>query len=143
MRECRLAFWHARMIVADEVKSRMKFTTLSWVSFVEALARIADAMSLPTDEDLASIRADDVMEFERKLSAADPDAQARLRRPRPSAQFGAPKTRALDAKLDRLARLILGRMAILGKGALQHGTTRLQLVGKYITEDQLKTMTLD
>lgn len=142
MREVRLAFWHSRMIVVDEVKSRMKITTLSWLEFLEALGRIAEQMSLPTDEDLKSLRADDILAFDEKLAAADADTQARLRRPRPSADWGAPKTRALAVKLDRLIRLMLGRFGILYKGALQHGTKRISLLGSYVTENQVKTMAI-
>ena len=143
MRELRLAFWWSRMVVVDEVKSRLKFTTLTWTQFVEALARVADMMSVPTDADLASIGAGDIMSFEEKLADADADTQARLRRPRPSAEFGAPKTRGVHVKLDRLLRLVIGRFGILGKGSLQHGTKKMSLVSaNYITEEQTKTMTL-
>ena len=126
-----------------QVKSRLKFTTLTWTQFVEALARVADMMSVPTDADLASIGAGDIMSFEEKLADADADTQARLRRPRPSAEFGAPKTRGVHVKLDRLLRLVIGRFGILGKGSLQHGTKKMSLVSaNYITEEQTKTMTL-
>ncbi|KAH8076394.1 hypothetical protein JL721_393 [Aureococcus anophagefferens] len=41
VREARLCFFWSRMVVADEVKSRHKFMTLSWVEFLEALARVS------------------------------------------------------------------------------------------------------
>jgi hypothetical protein len=52
----RLCFFASRMIVADEVKQRHKFTTLSFVEFLEALGRLTDAMNVPTDADLAQVR---------------------------------------------------------------------------------------
>ena len=83
------------------------------------------------------------MTYEQKLAEADADTQARLRTARPSATFGAPKTRDMSEKLDRLLRLIIGRVAILNKGILANGAKKISLVAaKYITEEQLKTMTM-
>ena len=42
----RLAFFASRMIVVDEIKQRHKFMTLSFIEFVEALARVADSMNV-------------------------------------------------------------------------------------------------
>ena len=137
-REARLAFFHSKMVVADEVKNRSKVMFLSWVTFLEALCRIIDFSSVPTDQDLKAVGLgplasadrgpEDIMYYEDKLSKADADTQARLRAPRPSAEFGAPKTRPLHAKVERMIWLMLGRLSILNKGNLVLGAKRVSLL---------------
>ena len=126
------------MVVADEVKNRSKVMFLSWVTFLEALCRIIDFSSLPTDQDLKAVGLgplasadrgpEDIMYYEDELSKADADTQARLRAPRPSAEFGAPKTRPLHVKVERMVWLMLGRLSILNKGALVLGAKRVSLL---------------
>ena len=55
MRDVRLAFFASRMIVYDEVRNRYKFTSLSFIEFLEFLARLADCCHLPTDEGMIDI----------------------------------------------------------------------------------------
>ena len=140
VREARLAFWRSRMCVIDEIKSRTKFMTMTWISFLEALGRLADYMSIPIDDDLHSIGADDIMGYHKKVAEADAETQARLRKRRPSADFENPPTRPLADKFDRLIRIILGRMAVIHKGAIQQGGKRMSLVGSYITQKQLQAL---
>ena len=142
MRAVRFAFWRSKMFVVDEVAKRAKVTGLSWVEYLEALARLADSMSLPTDDDLATLGARDMLDFEHKLQSATDELAATLAYPRPSSEFLAPKTWPLAQKLDRLIRLILGRAGLMNKGMLAIGGKRLPLVGKYITTEQLKTLGL-
>ena len=141
-REARFAFWLAKMTVVDEVQKRHKLMTLSWVEFLEAVGRVADSISIPTDEDLASLGAANIMDFEARLGTADVATQARMRKPRPSSDFAAPKTRPLSLKLDRLLRLIIGRTALACKGTLSVGGKRYNLVGTYVTREQLRTMSV-
>ena len=140
VREARLAFWRSRMCVIDEIKSRTKFMTMTWISFLEALGRLADYMSIPIDDDLHSIGADDIMGYHKKLAESDAETQARLRKRRPSADFKNSPTRPLVEKFDRLIRIILGRMAVIHKGAIQQGGKRMSLVGSYITQKQLRAL---
>ena len=127
---------HGQACVCDEVKQRAKLMFLSWTSFLEALCRIIDLTSVPTDDDLKTLRAETIMDYEEKLSQADADTQARLRVSRPSAEFGAPKTRPLAEKADRMISLMMGRLAILNKGALQMGSKRVSLM-RYSTSGKL------
>ena len=115
-----------------------QFTTISFIGFLEALGRIADSMSIPTDEDMKSIGAADILEYDKKLADVDAETSARLSQGRPSAGFDAPKTRALHIKLDRLIRLVLGRFGILWKGVIQFGAKRISLIGSYVSQEQVK-----
>ena len=142
MREARLCFWWSKMVVADEVRSRHKFLTLSWVEFLEALARIADMINLPTDAMLAEAGATDLIDYEFKVLKMLPDDQARFRARRPSASLLAPKTRPLGGKVDKLCRSLLGYMACAHNGVLQHGGKRARLVGAYITDARFKEIGL-
>ena len=69
----------------------MKFTTLSFVEFLEMLARCADCTHIPTSADIEEVGADGVMDYEVKLKEVDPDMFSRLTTRRPSAQMMAPK----------------------------------------------------
>ena len=53
-------------------------TGLSWVEYLEALAQLADSMSLPTDDDLATLGARDMLDFEHKLQSATDELAAAL-----------------------------------------------------------------
>jgi len=142
-RECRLAFYFSRMLVIDEVKSRHRAQTLSFVEFLEALCRLADMFSVPSDEDLAKHKAVNPIDWLIKLKALDMEEEDRLRKPRPSSAFLAPKTRSLQSKLDWLLKLMFGRLAILNKGRLQHGKATVALVPTYLTDQQLRTVSVD
>ncbi|KAH8088855.1 hypothetical protein JL720_6823 [Aureococcus anophagefferens] len=118
-REMRLAFWWSRMVVIDEVKQRAKFMTLTWVEFLEALGRMAEMMTLPDDDDL---RKD---EINHKHEAEEDDADA-----------------PLAPRIDRLCKLLMGRIAVVFKGHISAGPKRLNLVGVYVTEEQLQEISL-
>lgn len=47
-----LTFLWSRMAVLDEIKDYGRYTSLTFVDFLEALGRVADMKSLPTDSDL-------------------------------------------------------------------------------------------
>ena len=101
----------------------------------EALAGdVAAARSEAKDEKVARESA----EADAKSAKADAETQARLLMPRASAEFTAPKTRPLHVKLDRLLKLILGRFAILWKGAIQMGAKRISLIGTYASQEPVK-----
>lgn len=143
MREVRLSFWWSRMVVADEFKSRFKFMTHSWVEFLEAIGRIADLMSLPTDEDLASVNAINMIDFKSKLESSHFSTQEKHQR-RPSAIWNNIKSRPLSEKVDKFCKLLIGRLAIKYKGNIAAGGKRATgIVGTYITKQQLQEMTLD
>jgi hypothetical protein len=52
-REARLCFSWSKMRVADEVKRQMVWTHMTFLDFLEGLARLADLKNLPTDAQLA------------------------------------------------------------------------------------------
>merc|ERR1711871_559179 len=147
MRDLRLCWFMSRMLVIDEVKSRHKFTSLSMIEFLEWLGRLADCANIPVDEDLESIGAESIMDFEVKLKKADPDTAARLRERRPSAGLMAENTRPLAPKLERFLFMLMGRLAIRYKGGLVNGSSRLNFKQfppntPYITIEQLQELSL-
>lgn len=74
-REAMMAFFNSRMVVVDEIKNRSKYIGLNFVDFQEALCRVCDMVSLPTDEDLDSVGGvENMLEWNRgkkEVSGAD------------------------------------------------------------------------
>ncbi|KAH8062636.1 hypothetical protein JL722_3563 [Aureococcus anophagefferens] len=139
VREARLCFFWSRMVVADEVKSRHKFMTLSWVEFLEALARVADMTNVPTDEMVADCGAINMIDYEFKVQKMLPEEREKFSERRPSADLLAPKTRPLGNKVDKLCKSLLGYISCAHNGVIQHGGKRARrLIGTYITEAQFK-----
>ncbi|WIA12059.1 hypothetical protein OEZ85_012136 [Tetradesmus obliquus] len=58
-----LAFLWSRMFVIDEVKDYSRYTCLTFVDFLEALGRVADAKSLPTASDLDAAGYPSILEW--------------------------------------------------------------------------------
>lgn len=135
-RELRLVFFKSRMTVKDEVVHRSKFTSLSWWEFIEALSRLADCTSLPTDEDLEQIAAQSMMDFELKLDKlVDPEKKAKLRQRRNSAGMMTPKSRPMHEKFETFVGCMMGRLGVHYKGRLRAGG--LSFVPKYLTQEQI------
>jgi|MDSY01.2.fsa_nt_gb hypothetical protein len=63
IREVRLAFFKSRMVVANEILDWEAFTSLPFTSFLEFLARCADAMSIPTDDDMEARGVSNLLDF--------------------------------------------------------------------------------
>jgi len=116
-----------------------RYTTLTFVDFLEALGRVADAKSLPTASDLDAAGYPSIFDWaldKERLEGANnnasnssgaPSAGAAetstgaegtntggglpdIFKPRLSARFGAPKPRPLYAKLELLLDLIFRRL---------------------------------
>jgi hypothetical protein len=134
-REARLAFFQSRMVVKDEVNSRLKFMTLSWWEFIEVLARLADCMSLPTDENIAELSADSLIEFELKLKECDSEKQKRLKERRGSAGMTTFKTRPMDEKMVKFINYLMGRLGVYYQGNLKG---KLPFRPKYLNDEQMK-----
>ena len=124
------------MTVKDEVVHRSKFTSLSWWEFIEALSRLADCTSLPTDEDLEQIAAQSMMDFELKLDKlVDPEKKAKLRQRRNSAGMMTPKSRPMHEKFETFVGCMMGRLGVHYKGRLRAGG--ISFVPKYLTQEQI------
>ena len=137
----RLAFFMSRMIVADEVKARHKFTTLSFIEFLECLARIADSTNVPTDADLAAAGAATIVDLDLALSQKEGGTStSALKKRRPSCDYFEPKTRPLEEKLDRFIRQMIGRLGLREGGIISDGGKRISLIPKYVTREQLTSM---
>jgi hypothetical protein len=119
---------------------QQQITQLSYIEFLEALARVSDMCTVPTDADLAAANCDDVLDYEAALLLLqDQDKQAALRERRPSATFTGclTSTRPLAPKLDRVLRYLLGSLTIRFKGSLRAGTKVVNLVGVYASKQQV------
>ena len=139
-REMRLAFWWSRMVVIDEVKQRAKFMTLTWVEFLEALGRMAEMMTLPDDDDLRKVGAINAVDYERKLELAPSSVKDEINHKHEAEEDDADAP--LAPRIDRLCKLLMGRIAVVFKGHISAGPKRLNLVGVYVTEDQLQEISL-
>lgn len=51
------------MFVVDEIKDYAKYTCLSFVDFLEALGRVADMKSLPSESDLAAANFETILDW--------------------------------------------------------------------------------
>ncbi|KAF8071180.1 hypothetical protein HT031_001262 [Scenedesmus sp. PABB004] len=61
--DAQLAFLWSRMAVVDEIKDFGRYTCLTFVDFLEALGRVADAKSLPTASDLDAVGYPSILEW--------------------------------------------------------------------------------
>ena len=52
LQQAQLCFLWARMVVVDEIKDFARHESISFVDFLEALARVAELKSLPSFSDL-------------------------------------------------------------------------------------------
>eukprot|EP00878_Enallax_costatus_P045018 GHUV01053851.1.p1 GENE.GHUV01053851.1~~GHUV01053851.1.p1 ORF type:complete len:472 (+),score=157.43 GHUV01053851.1:213-1628(+) len=61
--DANLAFLWARMYVIDEIKDYVRYTSLSFTDFLEALGRVADSKSLTTASDLDAAGYSSILEW--------------------------------------------------------------------------------
>lgn len=111
--ESTLAFSCAKMLVPDELLQQGIWMTLSFTDFLEAVARCAEMISLPTTAELAYAGARDAFEFFEMVRLR----RAALER-RPSSAWDVPSSRPLAEKLTRMLELLLGRLDRTGGGKL-------------------------
>ncbi|CBJ27259.1 flagellar associated protein [Ectocarpus siliculosus] len=134
LRDIKQPFYMARMMVSDEIKSRVKMTQLTFVDFLEALTRLAIAMPIPSDQDMREAEVTDIMDYESALSFSVETSAAQH-------DVVAGATGGLGflvaPRLDRLIRFILGTLAIRSNGVLKAGNKGMNLVGLYCTKKHL------
>jgi hypothetical protein len=53
----------SKMLVADEVKRELSWTTMTYYDFLEALCRISELKSFPTDDEIVSFGHKNVVDF--------------------------------------------------------------------------------
>ena len=147
-REAMLSFFNSRTVVIDEVKGRSKFISLSFIDFCEALGRVTDRLSVPTDEDIAVLEATPqgggdggvknmVMYGNKKKQVINEHAKAILFKRRPSSDFMFDSQRPLAEKLERVLNLMIGNIALRVGGSLQSGRKTIKLFPRFVTEEQL------
>ncbi|GMH56164.1 hypothetical protein TL16_g02072 [Triparma laevis f. inornata] len=139
-REAMLAFFNSRMVVCDEVKKRDKYISLQYVDFLEAIARVADTISVPTDQDMSAAGAINICDFKLKTKGAvsEPKNQSSLMTRRPSSEFLVASQRQLAEKLEKTICLVVGNIGLCNKGNLIYEKNQIRLVPQFITEEQLK-----
>ncbi|GMH86232.1 hypothetical protein TrST_g6890 [Triparma strigata] len=139
-REAMLAFFNSRMVVCDEVKKRDRYISLQYVDFLEAISRVADTVSVPTDQDMRAVGAINICDFKlkQKSSGGDSKNQASLMTRRPSSEFLVASQRPLAEKLEKTICLIVGNIGLMNKGILVYEKNQIRLVPQFITEGQLK-----
>ena len=145
-REAMLCFFKSRMCVVDEVKSRHKYISLTYTDFLEALGRVADVVSIPTNEDMEVLGAQNMCDYREKIRALSASKQeggglgseekSRLLERRPSSDFLTPSERPLSEKVDKLIQLMIGGLGLRSKGLLSFENQQVKLVGKYLVQDQ-------
>ncbi|KAJ9524025.1 hypothetical protein QJQ45_022487, partial [Haematococcus lacustris] len=120
LQDAALCFLWSRMYVLDEVKDYQRYSSVTFVDFLEALARVADMKSLPEEADLEAAGYTNILEWamdkERLEGSADKSeggaGNSDIFRPRDSAGFETPKTRPLYIKLEMLLDLLFRRLYV-------------------------------
>ncbi|CAM9629318.1 unnamed protein product [Sphacelaria rigidula] len=64
LRESKMPFYRARMMVSDEIKNRTKMVQLTFVDFLETLARLTNVVPLPPEADMERLTVTDVLDYE-------------------------------------------------------------------------------
>jgi len=137
------SFFNSRMFVVDEIKSRNKYITLGFVDFLEAICRVADMVSIPTDSDVEAVGACNMLDYKRKVqslalgSGGDAELARRLTERRKSSDFGVQSSRTLGEKLEKLISIIYGNIAANFNGKLSFEKTNINLIPRYCNEEQL------
>ena len=146
-REAMLAFFNSRMVVVDEIKSRNKYISLSFVDFLEAICRVADMISIPINEDIELVGGVvNLLDFKRKVisintgGSSDGDLAKRLNMRRPSSEPLAPSERMMGEKLEKMIMIIYGNVAANFNGRLIFEKAQINLCPKYCVEDQLAAL---
>eukprot|EP00854_Cymbomonas_tetramitiformis_P003218 gene3218-4062_t len=120
IREAKLCFLRARMLIIDEVGDRMRYECLTFVDFLEAIARVSDAASVVSDAELREMRYDTVLDYMLACEVNEnPDKKGPSGAPhpprRPSATFGNPKTRPLFQKVEMVLQTMFEFLTYDGK----------------------------
>ena len=145
-REAMLCFFKSRMCVVDEVKSRHKYISLTYTDFLEALGRAADVVSIPTNEDMTLLGAENMCDYKEKLKTLAASKQegggvgseekSRLLERRGSSDFLVPSERPLSEKVDKLIQLLIGGLGLRSKGMLIFENQQIKLAPKYLVNGQ-------
>ncbi|DBA81483.1 TPA: hypothetical protein ACH3X1_007263 [Trebouxia sp. C0004] len=109
LQQAQLCFLWSRMLVVDEIKDFGRHEALSFVDFLEALARVAELKSLPSYSDLEDAGYDNILawQFDREAnSSVPPDQLPEILKPRPMDTM-----RPLYAGLDVMLNLLFRRLA--------------------------------
>ena len=109
LNEARLCWLWCRMLVSDEVGLYDNNVRVTFVDMLDALGRVADYMSLPTEVEYKKHQFANIYDW--KLARDNsPDLLDTEGKPmfvtRPSSVFGAPKTRPLHVKIHSLLDLM-------------------------------------
>ncbi|DBA90981.1 TPA: hypothetical protein ACH3X2_004190 [Trebouxia sp. C0005] len=109
LQQAQLCFLWSRMLVVDEIKDFGRHEALSFVDFLEALARVAELKSLPSFSDLEDAGYDNILawQFDREANTSvPPDQLPEILKPRPMDTM-----RPLYAGLDVMLNLLFRRLA--------------------------------
>jgi len=112
-REAKLIYAWSQMQVSDEIKKRQKLISLSFVDFLEALGRMAELISPPTEERLEEYfhatnpagTLTPIWEYFQECPEEDAEETRRA-----STEFTAPKTRPLRVKIEGLLEMMVTQL---------------------------------
>eukprot|EP00854_Cymbomonas_tetramitiformis_P026993 gene26993-33202_t len=104
LHDVEIAYVLSKMIAFDEIKSRYKWITLSFVDFIEAVARIAEIISFPAPEDLIAAGYDEEQPTYDyfKQGGNEPLVERR----ESSGEMNCVKTRPLAAKIKQVLEVM-------------------------------------
>jgi len=109
-----LTFLWSRMFVLDEIKDYSRYTSLTFIDFLEALGRAADMKSLPNPEDLEAAGYSNILDwaFDKERLEGNPEGseQSAIFRMRESGHLEAPKTRPLYVKVEQMLDLMFRKL---------------------------------
>jgi len=121
-KDARLVFLRCRMRYVDEASDRHKFTTITFVSFLEAMARMVDLLELPSPKALAAVDVTSLTDFYEHVGTL-PDADAAELLKNSSLPADAP----LGDKLDLGLPYFIQALAVKCNGELHVGSKKVKL----------------
>ncbi|KAK3256867.1 hypothetical protein CYMTET_34023 [Cymbomonas tetramitiformis] len=113
LREAKVIFCDSQMVVVDEIKNRARIYSITFSDFLEAIARAADLISPPTEEELDTFYENygecksglRTWEYFNRVTVDYAEDKARE-----SAELAAVKTRLLHEKLEPVLELVVNNL---------------------------------
>eukprot|EP00191_Tetraselmis_sp_GSL018_P024515 CAMPEP_0177627972 /NCGR_PEP_ID=MMETSP0419_2-20121207/31498_1 /TAXON_ID=582737 /ORGANISM="Tetraselmis sp., Strain GSL018" /LENGTH=1910 /DNA_ID=CAMNT_0019129181 /DNA_START=17 /DNA_END=5750 /DNA_ORIENTATION=+ len=103
----------SRMAVIDELKDFVKYESMLFIDFLEAIGRVADMKFIPAASDLQNSGYENVLQWslaKEQLGEAEIVEEGSIFKPRPSCELANTKTRPLYAKVELLLDLMFRRL---------------------------------
>jgi len=108
--DMRICYLYSRMLFKDEMKDYKKTIHLTFIDFLEALSRMADALSFPSMEDILTAGYESVMQWFLEFTGGPAPNGVKPIPKRASFGLETPKQRPLHLKVDALLTIMYEKL---------------------------------